>query len=138
MLNFPWTRRIMPRTDTQKERMPFLERRLGVWRILIAADESSSFKLPNLQWGFLSTHIPLLTRGYKDIHSISPMFFWLMVITHLWYAIETPLSLYFSNRLLLLVGELFLTDALYINCSRRFNAPFCKARFTQVWTGICA
>jgi len=137
MLNFPWTRRIMPRTDTQKERMQFLEQRLGVWRILIAADESSSFKLPNFQWDFLSTHIPLLTRGYKDIHSISPIFFWLMVITHLWYAIEDPLSLYFSNRLLLLVGELFLIDASYINCSRRFNALFCKARFTQVWTEIC-
>ncbi|KAG2337958.1 P-loop containing nucleoside triphosphate hydrolase protein [Suillus weaverae] len=103
MLNFLWARRVMPRTGTQKEQAPFLERRLGVWRILIAADESSSFRLPSFQWGIVSTHIPLLTRAYKDIYSISPMSFWLMIVTHLWYAIEDPLSLYFSNRLLLLI-----------------------------------
>jgi hypothetical protein len=98
-------------TDTQKEQTPFLERRLGVWRVLIATDESSSFRLPSLEWGLVSTHTPLLTRAYKDIYSISPILFWLMIATHLWHAIEDPLSLYFSNRLLLLVGVLFLTDA---------------------------
>ncbi|KAG2750620.1 P-loop containing nucleoside triphosphate hydrolase protein [Suillus brevipes Sb2] len=105
MLNFFWARRVVSQTDTQKERTPFLERRLGVWRVLIAADESSSFRLPNFQWGLgrMSTHIPLLTRAYKDIYSISPTSFWLMIATHFWYAIEDPLSLYFSNRLLLLI-----------------------------------
>jgi hypothetical protein len=120
MLNFFWARRVVSQTDTQKERTPFLERRLGVWRVLIAADESSSFRLPNFQWGLgrMSTHIPLLTRAYKDIYSISPTSFWLMIATHFWYAIEDPLSLYFSNRLLLLVGEFFLTDISYINCPK--------------------
>jgi hypothetical protein len=136
MLNFPWARRVAPRVDTQKERTPFLEQRLGVWRVLIAADESSSFRLPNFQWSLVSAHTPLLSRAYKDIYSISPILFWLMIATHLWYAIEDPLSLYFSNRLLLLVGELFLTDASYLNCSRRSNNLFCKARFTRVWTKI--
>ncbi|KIK41413.1 hypothetical protein CY34DRAFT_806075 [Suillus luteus UH-Slu-Lm8-n1] len=105
MLNFAWARRVVPRIDTQKERTPFLERRLGVWRLLIADDESSSFRFPNFQWGLgrISSHIPLLTRAYKDMYSISPTSFWLMIATHLWYAIEDPLSLYFSNRLLLLI-----------------------------------
>jgi hypothetical protein len=138
MLNFPWSRRVVPRIDKQKERTPFLERRLGVWRLLIADDESSSFRFPNFQWGLgrISSHIPLLTRAYKDMYSISPTSFWLMIATHLWYAIEDPLSLYFSNRLLLLVGELFLTDVSCIDCARRFNARFRKARFTLVWTKI--
>ncbi|KAG1849293.1 P-loop containing nucleoside triphosphate hydrolase protein [Suillus subalutaceus] len=118
MLNFPWARRVMPPTDTQKKRTPFLERRLGVWRVLIAADGSSSFRLPNLQWGIISTHIPLLTRGYKDIHSISPMLFWLMVVTHLWYAIEDPLSLYFSNRLLLLIQRSLLQGKVHTSLDR--------------------
>ncbi|KAG1741995.1 P-loop containing nucleoside triphosphate hydrolase protein [Suillus lakei] len=128
MLNFPWARRTLPRTDTQKERTPFLERRLGVWRVLIAADASSSFRLPNLQWGLVSTHLPLLTRACKDVHSISPMLFWLMMVTHLWYAIEDPLSLYFSNRLLLLVGELFLTSVFILTVLEDSTLCFARAR----------
>ncbi|KAG2366063.1 P-loop containing nucleoside triphosphate hydrolase protein [Suillus spraguei] len=118
MIYFPWTRRIMPRTGTQKERKPFLEQRLGVWRVLIAAEESSSFRLPDLQWGLVSTHIPLLTRAYKDIYSISPIFFWLMIVTHLWYSIENSLSLYFSNRLLLLIQRSVLQGKLHTSLDK--------------------
>ncbi|KAG2121906.1 hypothetical protein DEU56DRAFT_88768 [Suillus clintonianus] len=103
MLNFPWARRILLRNDKQKERTPFLERRLGVWRVLIASSDASSFSLPNFQWSLISSHLPLLTRACKDVYSISPKLFWLMMVTHLWYAVEDPLSLYFSNRLLLLI-----------------------------------
>ncbi|KAG1899781.1 uncharacterized protein F5891DRAFT_1036502 [Suillus fuscotomentosus] len=118
MLNFPWARRILPRTGTQKERTPFLERRLGVWRILIAADESSSFRLPNLQWGVVSTHFPLLIRAYKDFHSVSPKLFWLLMVTNLWYAIEDPLSLYFSNRLLLLIQRSVLEGKIHTSLDK--------------------
>ncbi|KIK35062.1 hypothetical protein CY34DRAFT_96782 [Suillus luteus UH-Slu-Lm8-n1] len=118
MLNFPWARRVAPRTDTQKERTPFLEQRLGVWRVLIAADESSPFRLPNFQWSLVSTHTPLLTRAYKDIYSISPIFFWLMIATHLWYAIEDPLSLYFSNRLLLLIQQSVLQGKVHTSLNK--------------------
>ncbi|KAG1727935.1 uncharacterized protein EDB91DRAFT_1162999 [Suillus paluster] len=108
MLNLTWVRRILLRTDTQKKQPSFLERKLGVWRILIAADTSSSFRLPNLQLGLLSTHLPLLTRACKDVHAISPTLFWLVILSHLWYAIEPTLSLYFSNRLLLLIQRSIL------------------------------
>ncbi|KAG2091009.1 P-loop containing nucleoside triphosphate hydrolase protein [Suillus discolor] len=119
MLNFPWARRVLlPRTGTQKERTPFLERRLGVWRILIAADESSSFRLPNLQWDLVSTHVPLLTRAYKDFHSVSPKLFWLLMVTNLWYAIEDPLSLYFSNRLLLLIQRSVLEGKIHTSLDK--------------------
>ncbi|KAG0698357.1 P-loop containing nucleoside triphosphate hydrolase protein [Suillus ampliporus] len=106
MPNLTWVRRILLRTDTEKEQTSFLERKLGVWRILIATDtssSSSSFTLPNLQWGLVSTHLPLLTRACKDVYSINPRFFWLMILLHIWCAIEPPLSLYFSNHLLLLI-----------------------------------
>jgi hypothetical protein len=109
---FSWTRRILVRTDTQKEKPPFIERRLGVWRILMADD--TSFGLPNLQWDFVSTHLPILTRAYKDVYSISPMLFWLMLLSHLWYAIEDPLTLFISNRLLLLVRDTILTRVSHI------------------------
>lgn len=118
MLNFPWAQHILPRTGTQKERTPFLERRLGVWRILIAADESSSFRLPNLQWGLVSTHVPLLTRAYNDFHSVSPKLFWLLMVTNLWYAIEDPLSLYFSNRLLLLIQRSVLEGKIHTSLDK--------------------
>ncbi|KAG2355630.1 hypothetical protein BDR07DRAFT_1492974 [Suillus spraguei] len=113
MLNFPWAR-----ASAQKERKPFLERRFGVWRVLIAAEESSSFRLPDLQWGLVSTHIPLLTRAYKDIHSISPCFFWLMIVTRLWYSIENSLSLYFSTRLLLLIQRSVLQGRLHTSLDK--------------------
>ncbi|KAG2750621.1 P-loop containing nucleoside triphosphate hydrolase protein [Suillus brevipes Sb2] len=118
MLNFPWARRVAPRVDTQKERTPFLEQRLGVWRVLIAADESSSFRLPNFQWSLVSAHTPLLSRAYKDIYSISPILFWLMIATHLWYAIEDPLSLYFSNRLLLLIQQSILQGKVHTSLDK--------------------
>ncbi|KAG2091008.1 uncharacterized protein F5147DRAFT_780120 [Suillus discolor] len=118
MLNFPWARRILPRTGTQKERTPFLERRIGVWRVLIAADESSSFRLPNLHWGPVSTYIPLLTRAYKDLYSVSPKLFWLLVVKNLWYAIEDSLSLYFSNRLLLLIQRSVLEGKIHTSLDK--------------------
>ncbi|KAG1855124.1 P-loop containing nucleoside triphosphate hydrolase protein [Suillus tomentosus] len=118
MLNFPWARRILPRTGTQKERTPFLERRLGVWRVLIAADESSSFRLPNLHWGPVSTYIPLLTRAYKDVYSVSPKLFWVLMATNLWYAIEDSLSLYFSNRLLLLIQHSVLEGKIHTSLDK--------------------
>ncbi|KAG2135206.1 P-loop containing nucleoside triphosphate hydrolase protein [Suillus bovinus] len=118
MFNFPLARRVLPQTDTQKEQASFLERRLGVWRVLVAADDSSSFRLPNLQWGLVSTHIPLLTRAYKDFHSISPRLFWLLIAASLWYAIENPLSLYFSNRLLLLIQHSVLQGKIHTSLDR--------------------
>ncbi|KAG1794733.1 P-loop containing nucleoside triphosphate hydrolase protein [Suillus variegatus] len=118
MLNFPWARRILTRTGTQKERTPFLERRLGVWRVLIATDESSSFRLPDLHWGPVSTYIPLLTRAYKDVYSVSPKLFWLLMVTNLWYAIEDSLSLYFSNRLLLLIQRSVLEGKVHTSLEK--------------------
>jgi hypothetical protein len=103
---FTWARYTLLRTDTQREKKPFLERRLGVWRVLIVDD--TSFRLPNFQWDLISTHLPILTRACKDVYTINPKLFWLMILSHLWYAIEHPLSLYFSNRLLLLVREILL------------------------------
>jgi hypothetical protein len=108
-----WARRILLRTDTQKEKKPFLERRLGVWRILLVDD--TSFRLPNVQWDLISTNLPILTRACKDVYSISPKLFLLMILSHLWYAIEDPLSLYFSNRLLLLVRTILLICVSHIN-----------------------
>ncbi|KAG1759989.1 hypothetical protein EDD22DRAFT_108551 [Suillus occidentalis] len=136
MLNFPWARRVVPRTDTQKERTPFLEQRLGVWRVLIAADESSSFRLPNFQWGLVSIHTPLLTRAYKDIYSISPIFFWLMIATHLWYAIEDPLSLYFSNRLLLLIQQSVLQGKVHTSLDKDLCIAIIARASCSVFTGF--
>ncbi|OAX39483.1 P-loop containing nucleoside triphosphate hydrolase protein [Rhizopogon vinicolor AM-OR11-026] len=120
-----WTRRILLRTDTQREKTPFLERRLGVWRILIAND--TSFRLPSLRWDLLSAHLPILTRACKDVYSISPTLFWLMMLSHLWYAIEDPLSLYFSNRLLLLIQRSISQGEAHQN----LNTDLCIAIITR-------
>ncbi|KAG2135205.1 P-loop containing nucleoside triphosphate hydrolase protein [Suillus bovinus] len=138
MLDFPFksARRVLPQTDTQKKQTPFHERRLGVWRILIAADESSSFRLPSLQWDLISTHIPLLTRAYKDFYSISPMFFWLLIFTHLWYAIENPLSLYFSNRLLLLIQHSVLQGKVHTSLDRDLCIAIIARASCSVFSGF--
>ncbi|KAG1899784.1 uncharacterized protein F5891DRAFT_1036549 [Suillus fuscotomentosus] len=136
MLNFPWVRRILPRTGTQKERTPFLERRLGVWRVLIAADESSSFRLPNLHWGPVSTYIPLLTRAYKDVYSVSPKLFWVLMATNLWYAIEDSLSLYFSNRLLLLIQHSVLEGKIHTSLDKDLCIAIIARASCSVFSGF--
>ncbi|KIJ59191.1 hypothetical protein HYDPIDRAFT_170928 [Hydnomerulius pinastri MD-312] len=71
---------------------------LGVWRVLIA--KGTRFWLPGLKWDAISTNLPLLRRAFWDVYAISPPLFIFTILTHMWYAIEEPLSLYFSNRLL--------------------------------------
>ncbi|KIJ59189.1 hypothetical protein HYDPIDRAFT_190613 [Hydnomerulius pinastri MD-312] len=74
---------------------------LGVWRVLIAKD--TRFWLPGLKWDAISTNLPFLRRAFWDIYAISPPLFVFTILTHTWAAIEIPLSLYFSTRLLFFI-----------------------------------
>ena len=76
---------------------------LGVWRVLVMKD--SPFSVFNFQWDILSETFLLLHRALCDVYSISPRLFALYIMAHVWFAIEEPLSLYFSNRLFLFVSK---------------------------------
>ncbi|KAH0835777.1 P-loop containing nucleoside triphosphate hydrolase protein [Lanmaoa asiatica] len=76
---------------------------LGVWRVLVVKD--SHFSMFNFRLENLSTTFPLLRRALYDVYTISPRLFALTIMTHFWFAIEGPLSLYFSNRLFFFIEK---------------------------------
>jgi len=88
-----------------KTKKMFSKLELGVWRLTILND--SAYKLPGIQSPSEVTTvlIPLFRRAFGDMYAISPVMFYLIVVTHLWRAMEETMSLYFSNRLLFFVSK---------------------------------
>lgn len=104
-----WTRAPPPKTPSTPNDVKFSyeELMLGVWRVLVMKD--SRFSMPNFGWKQSedpSQTFPLLCRAVYDVYTISPRLFAHTIMTQFWFAIEGPLSLYFSNRLLFFVSEL--------------------------------
>lgn len=88
-----------------KAKKKYSELKLGVWRLIILDD--SAYKFPGIQSPseIKTVLIPLFRRAFGDMYAISPMMFYLIVVTHLWRAMEETMSLYFSNRLLFFVSR---------------------------------
>lgn len=87
-----------------KAKKKYSELKLGVWHLTILNE--SGFKLPGIQSRkeITTVLIPLFRRAFGDMYAISPMMFYLIVVTHLWRAMEETMSLYLSNRLLFFVS----------------------------------
>lgn len=111
-----------------KAKKKYSELKLGVWRLIILDD--SAYKLPGIQSPseIRTVLIPLFRRAFGDMYAISPMMFYLIVVTHLWRAMEETMSLYFSNRLLFFIerrlsegsdvtNDLIWATTLRIGCS---------------------
>lgn len=81
----------------------FSDLKLGVWRLIILNEYA--YKVPGIQSSSEVTTvlIPLFRRAFGDMYAISPVMFYLIVVTHLWRAMEETMSLYFSNRLLFFI-----------------------------------
>lgn len=75
---------------------------LGVWRVVVVKD--SHFPMFSFQWETLSMSFALFFHILYDMYTISPRFFALCIIAHMWFAIEGPHSLYFSTRLFFFVS----------------------------------
>ncbi|KAH7889214.1 P-loop containing nucleoside triphosphate hydrolase protein [Phlebopus sp. FC_14] len=91
-----------PNKESAKAVKPtFTEFTLGIWRVRIANNSRS--KVPSFGLGIIHTHVPLLRQAFLDVYAVSPPLFMGAVLTNLWDAIERPLSLYFSNRLLFFI-----------------------------------
>lgn len=87
---------------------------IGIWRVLVVKE--SRFPMFNFQWENISSTFPLLRRAIYDVYAISPHLFALRILTEIWFGIEGPLSLYFSNNLFFSVSlpsspRLVLTSA---------------------------
>ncbi|KAH7926141.1 P-loop containing nucleoside triphosphate hydrolase protein [Leucogyrophana mollusca] len=93
-------------TPAKQEKSLFTEKRLGVWRILIAKE--STFYVPGFEWTLLATNFPLCRRAFADIYAISASMFWCLMLTYLWTAIEPSMSLDLSNRLLFCIEHRIL------------------------------
>lgn len=99
-----WTRSISPETKSSPDdvKPSYQELVIGVWRVLVVKD--ARYSMFNLQWKNLSSTFPLLRRALHDVYSISPRLFALRILAEFWFAIESPLSLYFTNLLFSLVS----------------------------------
>lgn len=83
-------------------KLTYEELMLGVWRVLVVKD--SPFSIINFRWESFSTTFAFFLQALYDVYTISPRLFVLCIVAHFWFAIEEPLSLYFSNRLFFFVG----------------------------------
>ncbi|KAH7920696.1 P-loop containing nucleoside triphosphate hydrolase protein [Leucogyrophana mollusca] len=84
--------------ESTEKRPPFADIRLGVWRLLVA--QEPGFVIPGLGWNISPMKLSILRRAFSDVYAISTPMFLGFILTHFWMAIESPLSLYFSSRLL--------------------------------------
>ncbi|KAG6373710.1 P-loop containing nucleoside triphosphate hydrolase protein [Boletus reticuloceps] len=99
LLSRLWTPSSPPlaRSTPNDAKMSYEELRLGIWRVLVVKD--SHFSMFNFRWENISSALPLLRRALYDVYIISPRLFALRILAELWFAIEDPLSFYFSNTL---------------------------------------
>jgi hypothetical protein len=99
----------MKKTDG-KAKSSLEELKLGVWRVLIEKETSTSIGLA-ARWKKITTVIPTMQKLVFDVYQAGPTLLTLIFLSKAWSSFEDVFLLHLSSRILTIVSYLHPYDA---------------------------